>query len=86
MLKVPRCFLISNDISNHSAYKPIFSRITKQVVPISIQNKRTIMLALTPLNITEKMLLYPLLDGRMYLIPSHFLCINSKAKNKELNH
>jgi len=44
------------------------------------------MLALTPLNITEKMLLYPLLDGRMYMIPSHFLCINSKAKNKELNH
>lgn len=26
MLKVPRCFLISNDISNHSTYKPIFNQ------------------------------------------------------------
>jgi len=49
-------------------------RILRQVVPIAIQNKRTTMFALTPLNITEKMLFYSLLDGRMYLIPSYLLC------------
>jgi len=29
MLKVPRCFLISNDISNHSTYQPVFNQDSK---------------------------------------------------------